>query len=161
KRYVNVRVLEMSIGTCALMMRCCDSWVNATQILGLACIRKSDRTKTLKRDIWTGEHQKVQGGNFKYQGTWISYERSIILCRQYGLEYLPALLLHHGFNPRATETPYENYLVAVNHGLSREIKQEIKEEFKAQIKEEPWDAGGLNFKVTIEPDVLKPAFGRL
>lgn len=44
------------------MRRTSDSWVNATQILKVAGIPKSARTKILDKDIVQGEHEKVQGG---------------------------------------------------------------------------------------------------
>lgn len=62
-----------------------DSWVNATQILKVAGIPKSARTKILEKEIQQGTHEKVQGGcelalpiilanadelDGKYQGTW-------------------------------------------------------------------------------------------
>lgn len=37
-------------------------WVNATQILKVAGISKSARTKILDKEVIPGEHEKVQGG---------------------------------------------------------------------------------------------------
>lgn len=61
-------------------------WVNATQILKVAGVPKSARTKILEKEILSGVHEKVQGGcesfgrsvlrfannesDGKYQGTW-------------------------------------------------------------------------------------------
>jgi hypothetical protein len=44
--------------------------MNATQILKVAGIEKGKRTKILEREILPGEHEKVQGGYGKFQGTW-------------------------------------------------------------------------------------------
>lgn len=44
------------------MRRTADSWVNATQILKVAGIPKSTRTKILEKEVLTGMHEKVQGG---------------------------------------------------------------------------------------------------
>lgn len=44
------------------MRRSHDSWVNATQILKVAGIPKSSRTKILEKEILVGIHEKVQGG---------------------------------------------------------------------------------------------------
>jgi len=44
------------------MRRTSDSWVNATQILKVAGIPKSARTKILDKEIAAGIHEKVQGG---------------------------------------------------------------------------------------------------
>jgi regulatory protein SWI6 len=54
----------------SVMRRSSDSWVNATQILKVAGIPKSQRTKILEKEIMIGLHDKVQGGYGKYQGTW-------------------------------------------------------------------------------------------
>lgn len=44
------------------MRRTADSWVNATQILKVAGIPKSSRTKILEKEVAAGIHEKVQGG---------------------------------------------------------------------------------------------------
>lgn len=54
----------------AVMRRQADSYLNATQILKVAGIDKGRRTKILEKEIINGEHEKVQGGYGKYQGTW-------------------------------------------------------------------------------------------
>ncbi|KAK0767308.1 transcriptional regulator swi6, partial [Friedmanniomyces endolithicus] len=63
----------MDIQGVACMRRRSDGWLNATQILKVAGVDKGKRTKVLEKEILTGEHEKVQGGYGKYQGTWISY----------------------------------------------------------------------------------------
>lgn len=68
-------------------------WLNATQILKVAGMPKTQRTKYLEKEVITGRHEKVQGGcefpqlpdshrqnrslidgsmitDGKYQGTW-------------------------------------------------------------------------------------------
>lgn len=77
----------------AVMRRRNDSWLNATQILKVAGVDKGKRTKILEKEIQTGEHEKVQGGYGKYQGTWIKFERGVEVCRQYGVEELLRPLL--------------------------------------------------------------------
>jgi hypothetical protein len=49
---------------------CPPRWLNATQILKVAGVNKTARTKYLDREISKGVHQKIQGGYGKYQGTW-------------------------------------------------------------------------------------------
>jgi hypothetical protein len=44
--------------------------MNATQILKVAGLDKSKRTRILEREIIQGEHEKIQGGYGRYQGTW-------------------------------------------------------------------------------------------
>lgn len=37
-------------------------WVNATQILKVAGVHKSARTKILEKEVLNGIHEKIQGG---------------------------------------------------------------------------------------------------
>lgn len=68
--YSGVYVYEFVCRGIAVMRRKHDSYLNATQILKVAGIEKGRRTKILERDVLSGEHEKVQGGYGKYQGTW-------------------------------------------------------------------------------------------
>jgi regulatory protein SWI6 len=88
-----VDVYEMEVNGIAVMRRRKDSWLNATQILKVAGIEKGKRTKVLEKEILIGEHEKVQGGYGKYQGTWIKFDRGLEFCRQYGVEELLRPLL--------------------------------------------------------------------
>jgi len=83
----------MEIHGIAVMRRRHDSWLNATQILKVAGVDKGKRTKILEKEIQTGEHEKIQGGYGKYQGTWIRFERGVEVCKQYGVEELLRPLL--------------------------------------------------------------------
>lgn len=83
----------MEVNGVAVMRRRHDSWLNATQILKVANIDKGKRTKILEKEIQTGEHEKVQGGYGKYQGTWIKFDRGVEVCRQYGVEEMLRPLL--------------------------------------------------------------------
>ncbi|KID76491.1 Start control protein cdc10 [Metarhizium brunneum] len=91
--YSGVDVYEMEVNNVAVMRRRNDSWLNATQILKVAGVDKGKRTKILEKEIQTGEHEKVQGGYGKYQGTWIKFERGVEVCRQYGVEEILRPLL--------------------------------------------------------------------
>ena len=93
--YSNVSVFEMEVNGVAVMRRRADGWLNATQILKVAGVDKGKRTKVLEKEILTGQHEKVQGGYGKYQGTWISYQRGREFCRQYGVEQLLLPLLEY------------------------------------------------------------------
>lgn len=68
--YSGVQVYEMMIHGIATMVRGDDFYLNATQILKVAGFEKTRRSKILEREVLTGEHEKVQGGYGKYQGTW-------------------------------------------------------------------------------------------
>ncbi|KAJ3014279.1 transcriptional regulator swi6, partial [Thoreauomyces humboldtii] len=84
--YSNVMVYEMaSPNGVGVMRRRLDSWMNATHILKAAGMEKSRRTKVLEREIHQGEHEKIQGGYGKYQGTWIPLTRAKELAAEYGL----------------------------------------------------------------------------
>ncbi|KAM3536513.1 hypothetical protein MY4038_000348 [Beauveria bassiana] len=91
--YSGVDVYEMEVNGIAVMRRRHDSCLNATQILKVAGVDKGKRTKILEKEIQTGEHEKVQGGYGKYQGTWIKFERGVEVCRSYGVEELLRPLL--------------------------------------------------------------------
>ncbi|KAI9668900.1 MAG: transcriptional regulator swi6 [Caeruleum heppii] len=93
--YSGVSVYEMEVNLVAVMRRRSDSWLNATQILKVAGVEKGKRTKVLEKEILVGEHEKVQGGYGKYQGTWINYQRGVEFCRQYGVEELLRPLLEY------------------------------------------------------------------
>ncbi|KAI9872941.1 MAG: transcriptional regulator swi6 [Pleopsidium flavum] len=93
--YSGVSVYEMEVNNIAVMRRRSDSWLNATQILKVAGIEKGKRTKVLEKEILVGEHEKVQGGYGKYQGTWINYKRGVDFCQQYGVEELLRPLLNY------------------------------------------------------------------
>nr|XP_019008808.1 uncharacterized protein I206_06492 [Kwoniella pini CBS 10737]OCF47589.1 hypothetical protein I206_06492 [Kwoniella pini CBS 10737] len=98
--YSGIPVFEAMIRGISVMRRTSDSWVNATQILKVAGIHKSARTKILEKEIHPGIHEKVQGGYGKYQGTWIPFERGQELAAQYGVtSYLAPVF---DFVPSAT-----------------------------------------------------------
>ena len=63
----------MEVQNIACMRRRSDGWLNATQILKVAGVDKGKRTKVLEKEILVGEHEKVQGGYGKYQGTMESH----------------------------------------------------------------------------------------
>jgi len=60
--YSQIPVFEAMIRNISVMRRMSDSWVNATQILKVAGISKSVRTKILEKQVQTQQHEKVQGG---------------------------------------------------------------------------------------------------
>lgn len=110
--YSGIQVFEMMANNVAVMRRRNDSSLNATQILKVAGVEKSKRTKILEKEILTGAHEKVQGGYGKYQGTWIPYDRGVDLCRQYSVyEVLLPLL---SFDPASVgdNTPTKEQAMA-------------------------------------------------
>ncbi|KAK4553759.1 transcriptional regulator swi6 [Recurvomyces mirabilis] len=117
--YSGVSVYEMEVAGVACMRRRSDGWLNATQILKIAGVDKGKRTKILEKEILPGEHEKVQGGYGKYQGTWISYRRGREFCRQYGVEDILRPLLEYdissdGSGGQGQETPTKEQAMAAN-----------------------------------------------
>ncbi|KAL5356771.1 apses transcription factor [Aspergillus floccosus] len=108
--YSNVSVYEMEVNGVAVMKRRSDSWLNATQILKVAGVVKARRTKTLEKEIAAGEHEKVQGGYGKYQGTWVNYQRGVELCREYHVEELLRPLLEYDMGPNGTANSTQDSL---------------------------------------------------
>ncbi|KAF2762142.1 start control protein cdc10 [Pseudovirgaria hyperparasitica] len=119
--YSGVSVYELEVNGIAVMRRRSDSWLNATQILKVAGVDKGKRTKVLEKEILTGNHEKVQGGYGKYQGTWIDYKRGREFCRQYGVEELLRPLLEYdvsadgsGAPGQGMDTPTKEQAMAAN-----------------------------------------------
>ncbi|TEA11471.1 Start control protein cdc10 [Colletotrichum sidae] len=111
--YSGVNVYEMAVNGVAVMRRREDSWLNATQILKVAGVEKGRRTKILEKEIQTGEHEKVQGGYGKYQGTWIKFERGVEVCRQYEVEDVLRPLLTYDMGQEADlNTPTKEQAMA-------------------------------------------------
>ena len=108
-----------------------DSYLNATQILKVAGIDKGRRTKVLEKEIIQGEHEKVQGGYGKYQGTWyvvqatdstrIPFERGLQLATQFQVEGFLAPILN--FVPpspgKEDSTPSKEQALAAHRDPSR------------------------------------------
>ncbi|KAK7471007.1 Transcription factor mbp1 [Stygiomarasmius scandens] len=101
--YSGIPVYEMMCKGIAVMRRRSDAWLNATQILKVAGFDKPQRTRVLEREVQKGEHEKVQGGYGKYQGTWIPLERGLALAKQYNCEALLKPIIE--FQPAAKSPP--------------------------------------------------------
>ncbi|KAJ7937387.1 hypothetical protein B0H13DRAFT_2246599 [Mycena leptocephala] len=113
--YSGIPVYEMMCKGVAVMRRRSDSWLNATQILKVAGFDKPQRTRVLEREVQKGEHEKVQGGYGKYQGTWIPLERGLALAKQYNCELLLRPIIE--FQPAAKSPPLApKHLVASTAG---------------------------------------------
>ncbi|KAF9498660.1 apses-domain-containing protein [Pleurotus eryngii] len=101
--YSGIPVYEMMCKGVAVMRRRSDSWLNATQILKVAGFDKPQRTRVLEREVQKGEHEKVQGGYGKYQGTWIPLERGLSLAKQYNCDHILKPIIE--FQPAAKSPP--------------------------------------------------------
>ncbi|PWZ03490.1 hypothetical protein BCV70DRAFT_197703 [Testicularia cyperi] len=99
--YSNVPVYEITVRGIAVMRRRVDGWLNATQILKIAGIEKTRRTKILEKSILTGEHEKIQGGYGKFQGTWIPLQRAQEVAAEYNVSHLLKPILE--FDPSTAD----------------------------------------------------------
>ena len=92
--YSNIEVYEfITHDEIAVMRRKSDSWINATHILKVAGVEKGKRTKILEKEIQDEDHEKIQGGYGRYQGTWIPIERARELARQFEVDGILAPIL--------------------------------------------------------------------
>ncbi|KAG0200112.1 transcriptional regulator swi6 [Mortierella sp. GBA30] len=111
--YSGVPVYEVMCRGIAVMRRKQDSYLNATQLLKVAGIDKGKRTKILEREVLPGEHEKVQGGYGKYQGTWVPFQRGKDLAKQYKVEpYLRALFNYEITQDSDNVTPTKEMVLA-------------------------------------------------
>ncbi|RIA89304.1 hypothetical protein C1645_694492 [Glomus cerebriforme] len=101
--YSGVPVWEFRVRNVAVMRRKTDSWLNATQILKVAEFDKPHRTRILEREVQKGEHEKVQGGYGKYQGTWVPYETGVDLAERYHVKELLQPIIE--FQPTSESPP--------------------------------------------------------
>lgn len=130
---------EMDVNGIAVMRRRLDSWLNATQILKVAGIEKGKRTKVLEKEILSGEHEKVQGGYGRYQGTWINYARGVEFCRQYGVEDILRPLLEYDMG--------QDGLTSAGHGG---FDTPTKEQFMAAQRKRNMLGGGIENRLSAQ-----------
>lgn len=84
--YVGVNVYELNVRGISVMRRVDDGWFNATHILKVADVDRGRRARILDRELGDGIYETIQGGNGRYQGTWIPMERARTLARDFGVE---------------------------------------------------------------------------
>ncbi|KAK9768757.1 Transcription factor MBP1 [Basidiobolus ranarum] len=119
--YSGVPVYEMMCRGVAVMRRRHDSALNATQLLKVANFDKPQRTRILEREVQVGEHEKVQGGYGKYQGTWVPFERGVALATQY--EVVELLRPLFDYRPNSESPP-----PAPKHTVNNSSRQRKKKE---------------------------------
>ncbi|KAF9195981.1 transcriptional regulator swi6 [Haplosporangium sp. Z 11] len=111
--YSGIAVYEVMCRGIAVMRRKDDSYLNATQILKVAGIDKGKRTKILEREVLIGDHEKIQGGYGKYQGTWVPFKRGQDLAIKYKVEpYLRTLFEYNVPEGEADTTPTKEMIHA-------------------------------------------------
>ena len=172
--YSNVSVYEMMVKGVAVMRRRLDSCLNATQMLKVAGIDKGKRTKVLEKEILSGDHEKVQGGYGRYQGTWINYRRGVEFARQYGVEELLRPLLEYDMGQDGTtiagqgnlDTPTKEQAMAaqrkrnmMNGGDSRAPAQSPDETYFKSISKSAANAVNAISKARYESPASRPGGG--
>ncbi|KAI8821775.1 uncharacterized protein EV422DRAFT_431168 [Fimicolochytrium jonesii] len=117
--YSGIGVYEMMANGVAVMRRKSDGYLNATQILKVAGVDKGRRTKILDKEVMTGEHEKVQGGYGKYQGTWVPFQRGVQLAQQYNVEVALQPIFDFAFPAPglSDHTPTKEQVYAANRDL--------------------------------------------
>ncbi|KND02419.1 uncharacterized protein SPPG_02885 [Spizellomyces punctatus DAOM BR117] len=80
-----IPVYQLHLASTTIMRRKTDSWINVTHVLKAANIPRGSRLRILEKEMHTGEHEKIQGGYGKYQGTWVPLHRAYKLAERYGL----------------------------------------------------------------------------
>lgn len=88
-RYAETDVYECYIRgfeSRTVMRRTADDWINITQVFKLASFSKTKRTKVLDKESKEIQHEKVQGGYGRFQGTWIPLESAKDLVIKYAIE---------------------------------------------------------------------------
>ncbi|KAI8996905.1 hypothetical protein BDB01DRAFT_845614 [Pilobolus umbonatus] len=109
--YSGVWVYELECNGIQVMLRRADQCLNATQILKVAGCGKAERSKILLADVQCGEHEIIQGGYGKYQGTWVPFERGVSLAEEYGVKDQLQPLLEYRF--RETSPPLKTKFVII------------------------------------------------
>ncbi|EEB05670.1 MBF transcription factor complex subunit Res1 [Schizosaccharomyces japonicus yFS275] len=124
--YSGVAVFECIVNGVAVMKRCRDGWLNATQILKVAELDKPKRTRVLEKFAQRGIHEKVQGGYGKYQGTWVPLQRGVELAMEFQVHALLLPLIEC----EGEEDPYSSYKAptrtlresgSFSHGMSAKM----------------------------------------
>ncbi|CAE7052503.1 unnamed protein product [Rhizoctonia solani] len=158
--YSGVPVYEMICKSVAVMRRRADSWLNATQILKVAGFDKPQRTRVLEREVQKGEHEKVQGGYGKYQGTWVPLDRGIQLAQQYHVENLLRPIID--FSPAASSPPLAPKHITAPSSRPRQKEtpnpKEIEEPVAAPVAESNLPRGSEDGSLTDSPsEVSEPS----
>lgn len=76
-----------------VMRRIQDDWINITQVFKVASFSKTQRTKILEKESTDINHQKIQGGYGRFQGTWIPLEDAVGLVAKYKITEIVVLTL--------------------------------------------------------------------
>ena len=84
--YADTEVYECYIRgeeTHVVMRRTQDDWINITQVFKIGNFSKNQRTKILEKESSKVQHEKVQGGYGRFQGTWVPRENARMIVDKY------------------------------------------------------------------------------
>ncbi|CCF60547.1 hypothetical protein KAFR_0K01930 [Kazachstania africana CBS 2517] len=87
-----------------VMRRTRDDWVNITQVFKIAQFSKTQRTKLLEKESMNIQHEKVQGGYGRFQGTWVPLDAARDIAAKYSIQDPVATVLLN-FQPNPTNPP--------------------------------------------------------
>ncbi|AET40994.1 SBF complex DNA-binding subunit SWI4 Ecym_7145 [Eremothecium cymbalariae DBVPG len=87
-----------------VMRRLHDDWVNITQVFKVASFTKTQRTKVLEKESTDINHEKIQGGYGRFQGTWIPLLSAQNLVAKYCITDIVVLTLIN-FKPDPMNMP--------------------------------------------------------
>lgn len=87
-----------------LMRRVRDDWVNITQIFKVAKFSKAQRTKVLEKESMNMQHEKIQGGYGRFQGTWAPLFAAQAIVNKYKISDLVISTLL-SFHPDPAKPP--------------------------------------------------------
>ncbi|RXK39938.1 transcription factor [Tremella mesenterica] len=149
-------VYEMICRDIAVMRRRSDGYLNATQILKVAGLDKPQRTRVLEREVQKGEHEKVQGGYGKYQGTWIPVERGLALSKQFSVEDVLRPIIDY----RATSQsppPAPKHIVAPPTRTKKDKESKAIKDLSTPTKTGPMSAAALQAQAQLSARNVKQA----
>ncbi|SMN20595.1 similar to Saccharomyces cerevisiae YER111C SWI4 DNA binding component of the SBF complex (Swi4p-Swi6p) [Maudiozyma saulgeensis] len=66
-----------------VMRKVKDDWINLTQMFKIGNFSKNQRTKILEKESSKIQHEKVQGGYGRFQGTWVPLNDARIIAERY------------------------------------------------------------------------------
>ncbi|KAI9293831.1 apses-domain-containing protein [Neoconidiobolus thromboides FSU 785] len=133
--YSGKEVMEIEIDGINCMRRLEDSWINVTQLLKVAGYEKSKRIKVLEKEVFNmKEHEKVQGGYGKYQGTWIPFDVGVRIAKRHGVYDRVKLLLDvdikYAMNLPEKKLPHGATVArrstSVHNPITKVIKNKVK-----------------------------------
>lgn len=83
-----------------VMRRTRDDWINITQVFKIAEFTKTRRTKVLEKESPGMQHEKVQGGYGRFQGTWIPLDAAKYITNKYNIsDPVVSTILFFELNP--------------------------------------------------------------